>query len=247
MLASVLGLLVAFGAVHAQQSEKTLTFLRNGTTPGTQPTGTSNFAVPPPVTMPKQELPPALRPTYAAPRTAMASYVTSQPAQPTGDDDGTLELPGPSRLFKRIAEKEVFDEIRIQARRRPGTFRAIFPEDVVISKERYAGRTWGPMIETVEPNYVGHGRLIFEQPNFERAGWDFGIFQPVVSLGVFYGDMITMPYQLFTRPLQRYDASAGKILPGDPTPLLLYPPELSVTGAVAEAGAIGASYMIFPR
>jgi hypothetical protein len=35
-------------------------------------------------------------------------------------------------------------------------------------------------------------------------------------------------------------------LPGDPVPLLIYPPELSLTGTVMEAGTIVALFAIFP-
>ena len=43
-----------------------------------------------------------------------------------------------------------------------------------------------------------------------------------------------------------YDCSAGKCLPGDPVPLLLYPPELSITGALAEGAAIAVLEVLFP-
>ena len=45
---------------------------------------------------------------------------------------------------------------------------------------------------------------------------------------------------------EQFDSSAGKCLPGDPTPLLLYPPEISFSGLLGEAGVIAAGVAIFP-
>lgn len=247
------GWLLAWSVAGAQtpgQFEKTLTFIRDGSSAGQTPA--PNFTVPPPISIqtsvpiPNREIPQASVPSGTRDGTIerIAAAFKTSGAQ---EEDSSLVLPGPSRLFKRISEKEVFDEIRMQARRKPGTVRPIFPDDTVISKDTYMGRSWSPMIETVEPNYVGHGRLYFEQPNFERGGWDFGIFQPIVSAGVFYADMAMLPYQFFTRPLQRFESSAGKCLPGDPSPLFLYPPELSATGATAEAATVVGLLVLFPR
>ena len=55
-----------------------------------------------------------------------------------------------------------------------------------------------------------------------------------------------MPYHMGTQPLRHYDTGAGQCLPGDPVPFLLYPPEFSLTGAIAEAGVVVALYAIFP-
>jgi hypothetical protein len=46
--------------------------------------------------------------------------------------------------------------------------------------------------------------------------------------------------------LRRYECNAGYYLPGDPMPFLLYPPELSFSGALAEAAIIGLGFAIFP-
>jgi hypothetical protein len=98
----------------------------------------------------------------------------------------------------------------------------------------------------VEPAYVAHGRLLFEQKNFERGLWDLGLFTPVVESTLFYFDVAALPYHLATRPCQQYDTSAGKCLPGDPAPFLLYPPELSYSGLVAELAVGTAMFFIFP-
>jgi hypothetical protein len=107
-------------------------------------------------------------------------------------------------------------------------------------------RAWPPLAEVVEPAYLCHGRLYFEQLNAERYGWDFGPLHPVISAGTFYFDLATLPYHAATDPLRRYECNSGYALPGDPMPLLLYLPKPSVTGTVAEAAAIGVLFAIFP-
>ncbi len=98
----------------------------------------------------------------------------------------------------------------------------------------------------MEPNYVWYKRPLFEQKNFERYGWDLQELSPVLSAGAFFMDVALLPYHVGTDPLRCGEANAGYCLPGDPVPLMLYPPEISVTGAFAEAGTIVALLAIFP-
>src|SRR5207237_7789729 len=119
-------------------------------------------------------------------------------------------------------------------------------EEPVLSKEPYYGRTWPRSKMVVEPHFVCHGRLEFEDLNTERYGWEFGVLQPLISTANFYKDVALLPFHYFTHPCRCYDCSAGKCLPGDPVPLLLYPPEFTLTGAAAEAAVVGALFAIFP-
>jgi hypothetical protein len=124
--------------------------------------------------------------------------------------------------------------------------RSIFPDEPAITHERYAGRSFPPGNLLVEPCYLCYDRLYFEQKNLERYGWDLGPITPFVSTAAFYWDLITLPYHMGTAPCRRYECNAGYCLPGDPVPLLLYPPELSLTGFVVEAGVVTALFAIFP-
>ena len=63
-------------------------------------------------------------------------------------------------------------------------------------------------------------RLYFEQPNFDRTGYDFGILTPVLCVGAFYYDLVLLPYHFGTDPQNRTECSAGKCLPGDQAPFL---------------------------
>jgi hypothetical protein len=155
-----------------------------------------------------------------------------------------LSVPSPDVLFQRDSEKSLMERMR-QGELDKGR-RIIFPREPAISKEAYAGRHFPPASEVVEPNYLCHKRLFFEEINSERYGWDLGIIQPLVSTGVFFWDVAWLPYHAFTRPCECYECNAGYCLPGDPVPYLCYPPEISVTGMAAEAGAAAALFAIFP-
>ena len=109
----------------------------------------------------------------------------------------------------------------------------------------YTRRSYPPSVEQVEPMFVCYGRLYFEDKNSERYGWELGILQPVISAGIFYGDILKFPYNVGTRPCQKFEADAGYCLPGDPVPYLIYPIELSLTGGLLEAGTFVGLSAIF--
>jgi hypothetical protein len=156
-----------------------------------------------------------------------------------------LEPPGPEAVFKRESEQAFMERLR-QLSRQQKTTRFDFPDEPILSTERYTGRSYPPMNMQVEPNYLCYGRLLFEDLNSERYGWDLGFVQPLVSSAWFLWDMAMLPYHTATAPCRCFECNAGYCLPGDPVPYLLYPPELSLTGATWEAGVIVALFAIFP-
>lgn len=95
--------------------------------------------------------------------------------------------------------------------------------------------TYSPMQVRYEPLYVVHRRLHFEEKNAERYGWELGIIQPLVSAAYFYKDVLLWPNSLASGVAYGFwDTNVGKCLPGSPTPYLLYPPGLTITGSVVE-------------
>ncbi len=157
-----------------------------------------------------------------------------------------LEPPGPQRLYRLDSEAEMMERMRQEAKERSSPERITFPEEPIVSKLPYTGRTFPAMACSVEPNYVLYRRLFFEERNSERYGWDLGILNPFVSAGAFYWDLALLPYQVGSLPFRRFESNAGLCLPGDAVPYMLYPPNWSVTGSVAEAGVIVALFAIFP-
>jgi hypothetical protein len=107
-----------------------------------------------------------------------------------------------------------------------------------VSKGQFQPRELPPASMFIEPNIVTHQRLYFEERNAERYGWDLGFIQPLVSTGYYLKDLANLPFTFITKPCQRYDSSAGKCLPGDPVPYLLYPPEISAVPKIVSYGLL---------
>jgi hypothetical protein len=127
----------------------------------------------------------------------------------------------------------------------------VFPPLPVISPPGvvYTPKTsqYPPRSAWIEPGYVVHRRLHFEERNAERGGWDLGPLQTLVSVTHFYKDVLMWPYSLASGCRSGFwDTSAGKCLPGSPTPYYLYPPGLSLTGTVVEGSVITGAAFIFP-
>jgi hypothetical protein len=136
--------------------------------------------------------------------------------------------------------------MRQEARDRTPGARLEFPASPILTRETYAGRSWEPSKMMVEPNYVIFRRMYFQQNNFERYGWDLGPVTSLVSATTFLTDFLTWPYQAATDPCRFFESNAGWCLPGDPVPLMLYPPEISFTGSLAEAAAVLTLVTLFP-
>jgi hypothetical protein len=103
-----------------------------------------------------------------------------------------------------------------------------------------------PAQRLLEPGYVTHRRLYFEELNSERYGWDLGFAQPVISTLHFWKDSLLYPARAASNLFERYDVSAGKCVPGSPVPYYLYPPEVDLFGATVGAGAIIGVAAILP-
>ncbi len=166
------------------------------------------------------------------------------------DDQSTQQIqltpPGPERIFGRLdTEKEFQERMKQEGLERSPADRVAFPMEPIVTTKSYARRQFAPITEFVEPNYLSFGRLYFEQKNFERFGWDLGILAPGICVGKFFWDTALLPYHLGTQPFRKFDSNAGQCLPGDPVPLVLYPPEISVTGAVLEATTLISLFAIF--
>ncbi len=161
----------------------------------------------------------------------------------------TIQLEAPSIYRVAISvesDAQLKERIRQENRELKTPQRIVFPNDPVISTDTYNGRKWYPMKLEVAPYYVCHGRLSFQQINFERYGWGLGPFTPLISAGTFLYDVVMWPYHLAMEPCRRIEYNTGWCLPGDPVPLMLYPFELSATGFLAEAATIVTLVAVFP-
>ncbi len=216
--------------------------------------GFGDLPAPPPLTAPSQEKvynftresPPAPPPARPVSAQNMQKQIDRERRAQDEVPDYSIQLsvPGLGRLTRLESEAALKERMRQEARKYGE--RLTFPEEPVLSKEPYAGRHWEGKTRLVEPYYLVHARLLFQQKNFERYGWDLGPITPLICAGKFYWDVATLPYHLGTRPCQQYETNAGLCLPGDPVPLLLYPPEISLTGLAAEGAVIAGLFAIFP-
>jgi hypothetical protein len=220
--------------------------------------------------VPAKPQPPSNAP--AAPAKPVVQQVAAM--QPPGEV-GEVRLPPPIRriitqiglpsnevLFSLQTENQIIQQLKAEVGDNP-TFSKV-PKDLPLNSQlppeqrqgvggyeplstvAFTGRNFPPITRQVEPGYITHHRLYFEEPNAERYGWEAGPLQPFVSVGYYFFDFGLLPYKFMTRHCQRYDTNYGKCLPGDPVPYLLYPVELSVTGGLAEAGTIVALFALFP-
>ena len=226
--AASLGLLWLGGLVHAQSPLPLL-------------------LEPPPVNAAKKGVKP--HEPFAGERTPIQqaqAYSATGADVSAGEYQFLVTPPGADRLFQLEPESGFQARLQNEWRDNGHKDRLTFPDEPVISKDVYAGRAWPEYAMTVEPYYVAHKRLLFQQINPERYGWDLGIIDPPLETGIFFADVALLPYHAFTDPFRCCSTGAGYCLPGDPVPYLLYPPEYSLTGAVAEAGAVAAVLAIFP-
>jgi hypothetical protein len=212
----------------------------------------------PPTAPPAQPAAQARTLYYQKPADAGAPSITlvkqeRTPPRTGGDETINIQLtpPEPEQLFGHLDSEAALEErIRQESRSREEVDRhpnpVAFPPKPELSKVAFAGRSFSPLPVKVEPNYVCYSRLLFEQKSLERYGWDLGVMTPFLSGALFYKDVLALPYHVGSHPCKFYDCSTGYCLPGSPVPLLAYPPDLSVTGGLLEAGTIVALYAIFP-
>lgn len=158
-----------------------------------------------------------------------------------------LEPPGRERLFgNRDTEKQLEERMR-QERRDGGSGDPIqFPDRPDLGAHEFVHRKFEPMVCLVEPDYVVYRRLYFEEKNAERYGWELGALQPAVSTVYFFRDVLLFPYNFAADPCRRFETSAGQCPPGNPVPYLLYPPELSGSGLLAEVATIALIVAVIP-
>jgi hypothetical protein len=172
-----------------------------------------------------------------------------------GDDDQLeyqiqLEVPGLERLILSMAnDSDVQERIRQETLRRTrGRERVVFPEEPILSRDRYYGRggIWPERAVVAEANFLCYDKLLFEDRNSERYGWEIGMLQTFISPLLFYADLAVAPCSIFKHPCSCTDCNTGLCLPGDPVPYRIYPPEITATGTLAELATIVALIVAFP-
>lgn len=106
-------------------------------------------------------------------------------------------------------------------------------------------RLWSSTLYAWEAPALCHRPLYFEDENLERYGQSFGVLQPAVSAGRFYGRALALPYLMGAYPPHECYYTLGKGTPGTYIPYYLHRPPVSARGALYQAGAVtGLSFFV---
>lgn len=169
-----------------------------------------------------------------------------QPNQVATEEEGRYTPPGKDDLFRVDSEASLAERAR-QRRKLMGQTELEFPDStdmrITSSLEK---RKFIEMTATKQPSYVVFQPLYFQQINHERYGWELGVFQPIVSTGQFYGDVLLFPYKFAANPPWCCETNAGYALPGDPEPLRFLTTPFSWRGVIGQTGAAVGGAAIFP-
>ena len=179
----------------------------------------------------------------------LAPIITLDPNVPPIPRDDAFRFQNDAELDKRIVGELVAAEKRNpKFEYKASVFALPQPAKVGASGVAYVPKTasYGPTVALIEPGYLVHRRLLFEEKNAERNGWDLGFIQPLVSTAAFYKDALLMPAHLASNLAERYDTSAGKCLPGNAVPYYLYPEEVTLFGATVGAVVVTGAAFVFP-
>jgi hypothetical protein len=241
------GLLLAGARASAQELYRSPYSPQPSAVPPVRPVPPSGILAPAVPTLPASPVPLPVGAPQARPEFQRTALQKDKEGPAVGGPAAPVGLPGPEELFRAESEAALLARLHRQAEADPKKAqRWEVPKDPEMPREAYVGRFWPPLHEQAEAGFVCYNRLLFEQLNCERYGWDLGPLTPVVSTLKFYWDVALLPYNLFTRPCDQCECSAGYCLPGDPVPFKVYLPEASVSGAVAEAATIGMLFVMFP-
>ena len=204
-----------------------------------------------------------IEPPAPAPTSPQPPVPLPKPPEPTVDlaaefkpytvlsRERVFQLTSDDELRKRVAQELYEEQIKREPARKgsPEDYRPPIIPPVgkgVAYQTKVIRYSYPAMQSLIEPSYVVHRRLLFEEKNADRFGWDAGIVQPLLSTAYFYKDVLLWPAHLASNPFERYDTSAGKCLPGDPVPYFLYPPEIDLFGGSVGAAAIVGTVFLFP-
>ena len=96
------------------------------------------------------------------------------------------------------------------------------------------------------PNFFNYP-LYFEDPALERYGHTYGsLIQPIVSIGRFSGQLVSLPYQMTLDPPHREVYSLGWYRPGECAPKLHYQIPLNAGAAVVQAATVTGLVFLIP-
>ena len=89
--------------------------------------------------------------------------------------------------------------------------------------------------------------LYFQDVGLERYGHDHHpLIQPAMSVGLFMGQFLALPYQLAMHPVCDEEYPLGYYRPGEPTPRMIYQVPLNAKAAAVTGGVYTGLFFIIP-
>ena len=168
------------------------------------------------------EMPPIVPLAEARPAVFLIT-AAEQGKEQSADKLDRPTLYGTPEVFRLESERRLRERAQAEARE-AGKQSLPFPKERPLSPGPPPSPRRDPVVARVEPTYVSYERLMFEQPNRERYGWDLGPVDALASAATFYGQVLTAPAARLVDPCRRSETSAGYCLPGDPVPLRVWVP-----------------------
>lgn len=121
------------------------------------------------------------------------------------------------------------------------------PEEVPLGDGPFVGLAIPPSVFAWKASNVTHNPLYFEDVALERYGHSYGpLAQPVVSLGRFSAQLVTLPYHMTLDPPRKEVYPLGYYRPGECAPHLMYQPPLNAKAAAVTAGFYTGFGLILP-
>jgi hypothetical protein len=114
-------------------------------------------------------------------------------------DEFGLAPPTSAQVFSANSEQTVKEQLR---RDLPNVKNVDFPKDAALPPD-VPGTGLPPFpVQIANPvvNQVCYRPLYFEDKHTERFGYYVPYAQPLISTGIFYGDVLILPYRMWTAP-----------------------------------------------
>ena len=140
-------------------------------------------------------------------------------AKDTDPGDGPA-LFGKPEVFRLESERHLRERAQAEAKA-AGKRPLPYPTAPTLPLVARPGPSGTPTGVRIEPTSLCYDRLMFEEKNSERYGWELGPIGALVSPTDFYWKVLTAPLARLVDPCRSFEANAGYCLPGDPVPYLL--------------------------
>ena len=166
--------------------------------------------------------------------------------EPSGGISKAARAAQQQKIFDHLDSQKMFEErMRQQALQRTPPDSVQFPANAPITTTTLVRKPPSTTIPGTPPSFVTYRCISKRRMRNDSAG-TWALFNRRCHSLISIRTFLLCPHNYFSHPLRRYESCAGYCLPGDPVPYILYPPEFTLTGSVAEAAIIVGLFAILP-